>query len=116
MIVDVRRFLAPRRRMSRFASGGSLLVERLAILVLASKRSRLSGRGAVQLLDSILERLDELAQARILGFELLNALIARIGVHAATPGTRVTTCHREHAPGNRRAQVQFNFNGYPRGR
>ena len=82
----------------------------------AAEGRRLSGRSAFKFFDSTLERLNELAPARILGIKLLNALIARIGFHTATPDTRATTRHREYALENRRAQMQFNFNRYPKGR
>jgi hypothetical protein len=75
--------------MTGFAARLAMRARRLAVLVVAPKRSRLTRGGALKLFELLVECLDNLTKARVFRFEFVDALIARIGFHAATPG-RVT--------------------------
>ena len=78
--------------MARLSPGRLVLIGRLLVLVFAAKRRCLSGGGPLQLLDPLLksrdqwlqffELLNTLAQRLIFGFELLDAKVARISIHA----------------------------------
>lgn len=90
VIVDLRWFGSMSRWMTGLSSRCLMLVWWLVIL--ASKRGRLPGRGAFQFLGSILELADQLAKLFVLGaksgdfrLKLTNTLTAWIGFHAALP-------------------------------
>jgi hypothetical protein len=72
-----------------------MLVGRFLELVPASKGRRLTGRGAFELFDALLKRTEQLlhlvkarAKGLVVGFELLDAKVAWIGVHAQLQGSR----------------------------
>lgn len=84
------------RWMARFASRLLMLLGRLAVFSLASKRRRLAGRLPFQLLDPLLQWLDEFAEllilgtkSGVLGFKLLDALVTPVGFHAILPSSPV---------------------------
>jgi hypothetical protein len=99
VLIDLRRGRTKCRRMSLGSPGRLVLIRRLLGLVAATKWCRLTSRGALEFFDLLLKRGDELLQGfefvetlmkrSILGFKLLNAKVAWIGVHAILLASRM---------------------------
>jgi hypothetical protein len=89
VVVRLRRLLAVGRWMTLRTPGRSMLVRWLAILVLATKGSRLAVGFTFELFDTIGQLVDEffkflntLTKRLVFRFELLNPKVAWVGVHA----------------------------------
>ena len=82
--------------MSLGAPRAFVLIRRFFLFVFATKRRRLTCGSAFKLFDALLKRgqelfefVDALTKRLILGFKLLNAKVARIGVHAILLTSRI---------------------------
>jgi hypothetical protein len=79
-----------------------MLIPRFAFFVPASKKGRLSGALAFQLLDSLLQLRNKFAEllvlspkSGVLSLEFFEALVARVGFHAILPSRRSMTAAQE---------------------
>ena len=123
-----------RRWMAGLASRLAVRVRRFTVFVLTAEGSGLSRRRPLQLLDTLLQLLDQVTQllafrlasldfglerpvlgpkSCVLGFQFLDALITRVGIHAASPSPRhVAWCHGKYALPDPSAPVKSDFNRY----
>jgi hypothetical protein len=97
VIVYFGRLLAMGRRMALGSPRRTMLIGRLTIFVLATKRGCGAMNRTLKFFDAFLKLFDQLAKLLVLRLQLLNELVARIGVHAIllasrTPNVTLQVC------------------------